>query len=255
MFEKLSSTGALVFAKAEQAARDMQHEYVGTEDVLLGLVQEEHGIAAKVLKAAGLDEATTKKYIRNLVLPGLDPTSLEKIPRTPRVKKLIEFAIEEARTLKHTYLGTEHLLLGLLREKEGIGIQVLVNHGVDIGALRNEVLRLIGVNYPRENPMVSLPSIAMHCYVSVSDVTREDADRLFGIGAHTKPDVVVAYVENDKEPAAVIVLIDKALRTEDLEDRFSPFFTELYRFCVNNHIAHMIVDRDWHSMRREPLWS
>nr|WP_205847986.1 ATP-dependent Clp protease ATP-binding subunit [Anaerohalosphaera lusitana] len=131
-------------ALANQEAQRFNHEYIGTEHILLGLVKEGSGVGANVLKNLDVDIKKLRLEIEKLVKSGPDMVTMGKLPQTPRAKKVIEYAIEEARALNHNYVGTEHILLGLLRETEGIAAQVLMNLGLKLENVRQEVLNLLG---------------------------------------------------------------------------------------------------------------
>jgi ATP-dependent Clp protease ATP-binding subunit ClpC len=129
---------------ANQEAQRFNHEYVGTEHVLLGLIKEGSGVAANVLKNLDVDLRKIRNEVEKIVQAGPDMVTMGKLPQTPRAKKVIEYAIEEARNLNHNYVGTEHLLLGLLREQEGVAAQVLMNLNLKLDEVREEVLNLLG---------------------------------------------------------------------------------------------------------------
>ncbi|MHC5087499.1 MAG: ATP-dependent Clp protease ATP-binding subunit, partial [Planctomycetota bacterium] len=133
-----------VMALANQEAQRFNHEYIGTEHILLGLVKEGNGVGANVLRNLDVDVKKLRLEIEKLVKSGPDMVTMGKLPQTPRAKKVIEFAIEEARSLNHNYVGTEHILLGLLRESEGVAAQVLMNLGLKLEDVRQEVLNLLG---------------------------------------------------------------------------------------------------------------
>src|SRR5262249_52138914 len=135
-----------VMQLASQEAQRFNHEYIGTEHVLLGLVAEGSGVAANVLKNLHIDLRKVRREVEQIVQSGPDAVSMGKLPLTPRTKQVIEYAIEEARTLNHNYVGTKHLLLGLLREQEGVAAQVLMNLGLKLEDVREEVLNLLGHN-------------------------------------------------------------------------------------------------------------
>jgi ATP-dependent Clp protease ATP-binding subunit ClpC len=139
---------------ANQEAQRFNHEYIGTEHILLGLVKEGSGVAANVLKNLDVDLRKIRLEVERIVQPGAggDQVVMGRLPHTPRAKKVIEYSIEEARNLNHNYVGTEHLLLGLLREQEGVAAQVLMNLGLKLEDVREEVLNLLGHNpMPNEN--------------------------------------------------------------------------------------------------------
>jgi len=143
-------------ALANQEAQRFNHEYIGTEHVLLGLVKEGSGVGANVLKNLGVDLHKVRMEVEKLVKPGPDMVTMGKLPKTPRAKKVVEYAIEEARNLNHNYVGTEHILLGLLREHEGVAAQVLMNLGLKLDEVREEVLNLLGASpEPDELAMAS----------------------------------------------------------------------------------------------------
>jgi ATP-dependent Clp protease ATP-binding subunit ClpC len=144
MYEKFTDRARKVMQLANQEAQRFNHEYIGTEHILLGLVKEGSGTAAQVLKNLDIDLRKVRLEIEKIVQSGPDRVFMGKLPQTPRAKKVIEYSIEEARNLNHNYVGTEHLLLGLLREEEGVAGQVLTNLGADLKDVREEVLNLLG---------------------------------------------------------------------------------------------------------------
>ncbi len=144
MFERFTDRARKVMALANQEAQRFNHEYIGTEHILLGLLKEGSGVGATVLKNLDVDIKKVRLEVEKLVKSGPDMVTMGKLPQTPRAKKVIEYAIEEARSLNHNYVGTEHILLGLLRESEGIAAQVLMNCGLKLDDVRQEVLNLLG---------------------------------------------------------------------------------------------------------------
>jgi ATP-dependent Clp protease ATP-binding subunit ClpC len=144
MFERFTDRARKVMALANQEAQRFNHEYIGTEHILLGLVKEGSGVGATVLKNLDVDIKKLRLEIEKHVKSGPDMVTMGKLPQTPRAKKVIEYAIEEARALNHNYVGTEHILLGILRESEGIAAQVLMHIGLKLEEVRQEVLNLLG---------------------------------------------------------------------------------------------------------------
>jgi len=144
MFERFTDRARKVMALANQEAQRFNHEYIGTEHILLGLVKEGSGVGATVLKNLDVDIKKLRLEIEKHVKSGPDMVTMGKLPQTPRAKKVIEYAIEEARSLNHNYVGTEHILLGILRESEGIAAQVLLDIGLKLEEVRQEVLNLLG---------------------------------------------------------------------------------------------------------------
>jgi ATP-dependent Clp protease ATP-binding subunit ClpA len=140
-----------VLAMAREEAARLHHEYVGTEHILLGLIREGEGVAATVLQNLNVELDDIQQKIEETVKKGkAGQTTGPDLPYTSRAKKVLEFAMTEARELNHSYVGTEHILLGLLREAKGIAAQVLNDAGMDIEAARAETLRLLGTESPRQ---------------------------------------------------------------------------------------------------------
>ena len=150
MYERFTDRARKVMQLANQEAQRFNHEYIGTEHVLLGLVKEGSGVGANVLKNLDVDLRKVRLEVEKLVKSGPDMVTMGKLPQTPRAKKVIEYAIEEARNLNHNYVGTEHLLLGLLREHDGVAAQVLMNLGLKLEEVREEVLNLLGAGVESE---------------------------------------------------------------------------------------------------------
>ncbi|MEN0111218.1 MAG: Clp protease N-terminal domain-containing protein, partial [Planctomycetota bacterium] len=144
MYERFTDRARKVMQLANQEAQRFNHEYIGTEHVLLGLIKEGSGVAANVLKNLDVDLRKIRLEVEKLVQSGPDMVTMGKLPQTPRAKKVIEYSMEEARNLNHNYVGTEHILLGLLREQEGVAAQVLMNLGLKLEEVRDEVLNLLG---------------------------------------------------------------------------------------------------------------
>ena len=144
MYERFTERARKVMQLANQEAQRFNHEYIGTEHMLLGLVKEGNGVAANVLKNLGVDLRKIRLEVEKLVQSGPEMVTIGKLPQTPRAKKVIEYSMEEARNLAHSFVGTEHILLGLLREQEGVAAQVLMNLGLKLEEVREEVLNLLG---------------------------------------------------------------------------------------------------------------
>ena len=144
MYERFTDRARKVMQLANQEAQRFNHEYIGTEHILLGLVKEGSGVAANVLKNLEVDLRKIRLEVEKLVQSGPEMVTMGKLPQTPRAKKVIEYSMEEARNLNHNYVGTEHILLGLLREQEGVAAQVLMNLGLKLEEVREEVLNLLG---------------------------------------------------------------------------------------------------------------
>ena len=146
MFDRFTDRAKKVMSFARQEAMKFNHEYIGTEHILLGLVQEGSGVAANVLKNMTVDLDKIRHEVEKIVKTGPSMVTMGQLPFTPRAKKVLELSLEEASQLSHNYIGTEHLLLGLIRENEGIAAQVLMNLGVKLEEVREEVLEFLGAS-------------------------------------------------------------------------------------------------------------
>ena len=143
-----------VLAMAREEAIRLQHDYVGTEHILLGLIREGEGVAAAVLSDLNVDLDQIHERVEESVSKGKATIALGELPYTSRAKKVLEFAMAEARDFNHSYVGTEHLLLGLLREEKGIAAQVLNSLGVTLDEARTEVLKVLGSDANPSEPAV-----------------------------------------------------------------------------------------------------
>ncbi|MDP6309384.1 MAG: ATP-dependent Clp protease ATP-binding subunit [Prochlorococcaceae cyanobacterium ETNP14_MAG_4] len=143
MFERFTEKAIKVIMLAQEEARRLGHNFVGTEQILLGLIGEGTGVAAKVLKSMGVNLKDARVEVEKIIGRGSGFVAVE-IPFTPRAKRVLELSLEEARQLGHNYIGTEHLLLGLIREGEGVAARVLENLGVDLTKVRTQVIRMLG---------------------------------------------------------------------------------------------------------------
>lgn len=148
MFNRFTERARKVIILAKEEARRFNHDYIGTEHILLGLIREGEGVAATVLEKLGISLENIRLEVEKLVQPGPTTQIIGDIPFTPRAKKALELAAEEARALGHNYIGTEHLLLGLIREEEGVASQVMLNLGMDLNSVRNKVMEVLGSALP-----------------------------------------------------------------------------------------------------------
>jgi ATP-dependent Clp protease ATP-binding subunit ClpC len=142
VFARFGERARQVVVLAQDEARALKHNYIGTEHILLGLLREEEGVAARVLESLGVRVQEVRAQIARIVGEGDEVTS-GQIPFTPRAKRVFELSLREARSLGHDYIGTEHLLLGLARENEGVATRLLLDFGIDAERLRNEVIELL----------------------------------------------------------------------------------------------------------------
>ena len=148
MLERFTERARKVILLAKEESKRFNHDYIGTEHILLGLIREGEGVAAAVLQSLGLSLDRIRLEVEKLVQPGPSTMVSGDIPFTPTAKKVLDLATEEARALGHNYIGTEHLLLGLIREGEGVASQVLLNLGLDLQKVRSEILELLGSTTP-----------------------------------------------------------------------------------------------------------
>ena len=145
MFERYTDNARRVLSRARQEAQKFHHDHIGTEHILLGLIEVKDGVAADILSHRNIDLKHAKGEVEKIVVPGTlaDESTFLALPRTTHAHELIDDAVEEARTLKHNYIGTEHLLLALLKEKDGCGAKVLGNLDMELDDVRQDVLNFV----------------------------------------------------------------------------------------------------------------
>jgi ATP-dependent Clp protease ATP-binding subunit ClpA len=142
LFERFTERARQVVVLAQDEARALKHNYIGTEHILLGLLREEEGVAARVLEGFDVTADEVRAQVRQIVGEGDEPAT-GQIPFTPRAKKVLELALREAMTLGHNYIGTEHVLLGIARENEGVAARILLDFDADAETIRNEIIRML----------------------------------------------------------------------------------------------------------------
>jgi len=142
MFEKFTDKARRVVVLAQEEAKSLNHNYIGTEHILLGLIHEGEGVAAKALEALGISQEAVRDQVKEIIGQGQQPPT-GHIPFTPRAKKVLELSLREALQLGHSYIGTEHLLLGLIKEGEGVAAQVLTKLGADTNKVRAQVQQML----------------------------------------------------------------------------------------------------------------
>jgi ATP-dependent Clp protease ATP-binding subunit ClpC len=158
MFERFTERARQVVVLAQDEARALRHNYIGTEHLLLGLLREEEGIAARVLGELGVTVDEVRAQVGRIVGQGDEEVDTGQIPFTPRAKKVLELALREAQALGHQYIGTEHVLLGLVRENSGVAARILLDFGADAERIRNEIIGLLsGGRTGRVQGLVSTP--------------------------------------------------------------------------------------------------
>ena len=142
MFERFTARARRAVVNAQQEARELNHNYIGTEHLLLGLMREPESVAARALQELKISQDTVREHVIQIVGRGQQPPS-GHVPFTPRAKKVLELSLREALQLSHNYIGTEHILLGLIREGEGVAAQVLVKLGGNLAVVREKVIEII----------------------------------------------------------------------------------------------------------------
>jgi ATP-dependent Clp protease ATP-binding subunit ClpC len=226
MFERFTDRSRRVIALAQEEARLLNHNYIGTEHLLLGLVHEGEGVAARALESLGIGLAAVRQRVEEAVGQGeQDPAG--RIPFTPRAKKVLELSRREALALGHNYVGTEHILLGLLREGEGVAARVLVQLGADLNRVRQQVIQVLAEHQEggaartrraarRSRQPGPLPEILER--VESIDLRLSAIGQQVGTGPETGDlDQQIAQVRRDKEAAAGAEDYERAAALRDQE--------------------------------------
>jgi ATP-dependent Clp protease ATP-binding subunit ClpC len=143
VFERFTERARQVVVLAQEEARALKHNYIGTEHILLGLIREEEGLAARVLESFDITLEEVREQVKRLVGQGDEEIVTGQIPFTPRAKKVLELALREALSLGHNYIGTEHVLLGVVRENQGVAARILLDFDADAEKIRNEIIRML----------------------------------------------------------------------------------------------------------------
>lgn len=172
MYERFTDRARKVMQLSNRAALTLCHEYIGTEHILLGLVREGGGVAAAVFQRAKIAVQKLESDTLALLTPGPEKVMMGRLPQTPRAKKVIECSMEEARNLNHNYVGTEHILIGLTRDPDGVAAQVLVQNGLTTDIVREHVLNVLAENVSDDGEV----KFAI-------DAAREFTARIFGSGS------------------------------------------------------------------------
>jgi len=182
LFERFTDRARRVVVLAQEEARLLNHNYIGTEHILLGLIHEGEGVAAKALESLGISLEAVRNQVEEIIGQGGSSPS-GHIPFTPRAKKVLELSLREALQLGHNYIGTEHILLGLIREGEGVAAQVLVKLGADLSRVRQQVIHLLsgfrGAEAPVDVTAVpAAPDAEPRCPRCGADLTEQAAYRM-----------------------------------------------------------------------------
>jgi len=207
MFQRFTDRARRVVVLAQEEARMLNHNYIGTEHILLGLIHEGEGVAAKALESLGISLEAVRQQVEEIIGQGQQAPS-GHIPFTPRAKKVLELTSREASQLGHNYIGTEHILLGLIREGEGVAAQVLVKLGADLNRVRQQVIQLLH-GYQEKEPAAApggprrgrAPSDVL-ARVTAVESRMSVIERRVGSGPDTADlDEQIAQARRDKESA------------------------------------------------------
>jgi ATP-dependent Clp protease ATP-binding subunit ClpA len=200
MFERFTDRARRVIVLGQEEARLLNHNYIGTEHLLLGLAHEGQGVAATALESLGISLEAVRAQVKEIIGQGQSaPTG--HVPFTPRAKKVLELSLREAKQLRHNYIGTEHLLLGLVREGEGVAAQVLVRLGGDLSRVRQRVVQLLGGSAGGPEAAVEMRPVSM----PPPEELREAGERL-------------AEVRRQKEAAIAAQDFNQAAALRDAEE-------------------------------------
>jgi ATP-dependent Clp protease ATP-binding subunit ClpC len=153
VFERFTERARQVVVLAQDEARELRHNYIGTEHLLLGVLREEEGIGARVLQRLGVTLDEARAQLNRIIGRGDEPPASGQIPFTPRAKKALELALKEALALGHKYIGTEHILLGIARVDDGVAASILSSFDADVDTIRNEVVRTLGGRAVQPRPL------------------------------------------------------------------------------------------------------
>ena len=152
MFERFTDRARRVVVLAQEEARQLDHNYIGTEHILLGMIREGEGVAAQALAAMDISRDAVRQQVEEMIGRGKQGQTSGHIPFTPRAKKVLELSLRESLQLGHDYIGTEHILLGLVREGEGVAAQVLISLGAELDRVRQQVIQLLHDGPSTEQP-------------------------------------------------------------------------------------------------------
>lgn len=246
MFEKFTERARKALSLAQNEAQQFKHNYIGTEHLLLGLVREGEGVAAKALRNLGVELSEVRRQVEFIVGHG-ERLVLGEIGMTPRAKKVMELAVDEARRMNHHYIGTEHLLLGLIREGEGIAAGVLVSLGITLEQARNEVLRILG--QPGAQPGASAAEKAAESPLPPAPPTSPTPKnnvvtcRLDDAAVSALDALVEAGIRSTRSDAAAWLISAGIEAHRELFDRVNATVSEIRKLRQEaRHIAHQVTN-------------
>ena len=225
MYAQFTDRARKVMELGNQEAQRFNHEYLGTEHVLLGLVKEGSGVASNVLKNLGIDLHNVRLELEKIVQSDETVVPMTPLPMTPRAKKVIEYALEEARSLKHLYVGTEHLLLGLVREDAGVAAQILMNLGLRLQVVRQEVLNILGHHQDLEEADRTL---------DLAEAPEDSNAEIQHLPEHAREivaefDCQIDVIDQEKEEAVAAQEFEKAFGLLSLEDKLKKLRADFIR--------------------------
>ena len=205
MFERFTDRARSVVVLAQDEARMLRHDYIGTEHILLGLIRDGDGVAAKVLQALGISLEAVRQQVKEVIGQGKQEIQSGHIPFTPRAKKVLELSLREALQLGHSYIGTEHILLGLIHEGEGVAAQVLVKLGADLSVVRMQVIQEQADNPTTEElPRVAQARAAARAKAGRAEAARAEAARAEAGGSAGKLDEILSRLDSISDRLAAI---------------------------------------------------
>jgi hypothetical protein len=231
MYERFTDHARKVMQFANQAAQRLNHEYIGTEHILLGLIDQGDNTGIKALKNLGADLAALHDEVERIIQAGGRPIGNVKLPQTLRGKKVLEYAMNEAHTLKHDYVGSEHILLGLLREQEGIAAQVLKNQGLKLEQVRNEIAALVRPGI--QSCQQPRPPLTWRTWIQ--DVPNKLR------AAVNEFDVEIERINSQKEEAVAVQEFKKAAALRDEADKLK----RSGRTLISDWLAKRPIDPSW----------
>jgi ATP-dependent Clp protease ATP-binding subunit ClpC len=246
MLDRFTDRARRVVKLAEEEARMLNHNYIGTEHILLGLIHEGDGVAAKALESLGISLLAVRQQVEEIIGQGQQVPS-ESIPFTPRAKKVLELSLRESKQLGHTYIGTEHILLGLIREGDGVAAQVLVKLGADLNRVRQQVIQLISGQQPagRLLPQAAAPVTevqtrleTIEARLDTIDVHLTAVEQRVGIRPDTTDlDEQIDRIRSERQAAADAQEYEQAASLRDREQELLAAKAERQEQWAAGHLA------------------
>ncbi len=228
MFERFTDRARRVLVLAQEEARLLNHSFIGTEHLLLGLIDEGEGVAARALDSLGVSLEGVRQWVE--VTVGPTESSFLSPPFTPRAKKVLELSLREALQLGHNYIGTEHMLLGLIREGEGVGVQALISVGVDLSRTRQRVIQLLSDYHEPDSPSVvqglrdrlgvmEAILVAVDNWSEISDLVRPARDRSEARKLLAAPPFLLSEAQAEQVLSTALVQQSEFMKRRLLEER------------------------------------